>query len=148
MSYRNTVPTKVADFVVGQYVIFPTTGNGSWSGTFAGFGERLGQYAPEGSVDVHVVDEDGMRHTLRSSRLYSGYMTPVEPEDEPEQETERVFRTYEVQVPVTGEVIFTVNAYSEEEAREVASRENWEDGELNIEHDDDQTTHVECLGVV
>lgn len=145
MSYRNTVPTKVADFVVGQYVIFPTTGNGSWSGTFAGFGERLGQYAPEGAVDVHLVDEDGMRHTLRSSRLYSGYMTPVE-SVEPEDEPEPIMNIYEVQVPITGEVIFKVEAFSEDEAREITSDWGWDSGELNIEHDDDQTTHVECLG--
>lgn len=146
MTYRNLVGIKVGGFIVGQYVIFPTTGNGSWSGTFMGFGEPLGQYAPDGAVDVMVrLEGSGEVRTLRTSRLYSGYMTPldsVQPEPEPEPQR----RLFEVQVPVCGEVIFTVEAYSEEEAREVASRESWGDGELNIEHDDDAETHVECLG--
>lgn len=159
MSYRNTVETKVADFVVGQYVIFPTTGNGTWSGIFEGFGEPLGQYAPEGAVNVMVRYEDtGEVHTLRSSRLYSGYMTPVEDEHEdcaacaagetsehnPEPEPQRFL--YEVQVPVQGEVIFTVEAASKEEAEELATAIGWGDGELNLEHDYALPTHVETLG--
>ena len=137
MSYRNTVEVKVGNFVVGQYVIFPTTGNGSWSGIFVGFGEPLGQYAREGEVNVMVRDEDtGRVHTLRSSRLYSGYMAPVVilPEEEEEEEAEPVLRTYEILVPVEGEVIFTVEAYSEEEARRMWTDGglDFTDGELNV----------------
>lgn len=146
MSYRNTVETKVADFVIGQYVIFPTTGNGSWSGTFEGFGERLGQYAPEGAVNVHLIDENGMHHTLRTSRLYAGYMTPVEPTEPTEPaEPEPVRNVYEVQLPVTGEVIFKVEAFSEDEALDLATQMDWSEGELNVDHDYSQETHVVFL---
>lgn len=142
MSYRNTVATKVADFVVGQYVIFPTTGNGSWSGIFEGFGEPLGQYAPEGHVDVLVRHEEtGKVFKVRSSRLYSGYMSPVVSEEQEEQE-EPVRRLFEVQVPVRGEVIFQVVATSEENAREISSDWDWADGELNIEHAELLDTYV------
>ena len=142
MSYRNTVATKVADFVVGQYVIFPTTGNGTWSGTFEGFGEPLGQYAPAGEVNIMVrLEGTDDVHTIRSSRLYSGYMAPVVPEEREEQ-GEPVRRLFEVQVPVRGEVIFQVVATSEENAREISSDWDWADGDLNIEHDDALETHV------
>lgn len=145
MGYRNTVETQVGAFVVGQYVIFPTTSNGSWSGIFAGFGEPLGQYASAGAVDVKVQDEStGQVHTLRSSRYYSGYMTPVsDPDPEPEEPKRYLF---EVQVPVKGEVLFCVVATTEEEARDIISDWGWDDGELNVEPDDDATTHVVRLG--
>lgn len=143
MSYRNTVATKVADFVVGQYVIFPTTGSGTWSGIFEGFGEPLGWYAPKGEVNIMVRHEEtGEVFTVRSSRLYSGYMTPVAPEEEPEEPEEPVRRLFEVQMPVKGEVIFTIEAFTEDEAIDLATQEAWGDGELNIEHDYALSTHV------
>lgn len=146
MSYRNTVATKVADFVVGQYVIFPTTGSGTWSGIFEGFGEPLGWYAPKGEVNIMVRHEEtGEVFTVRSSRLYSGYMTPVAPEEEQEQEEEEEEREYEVQVPVRGEVIFTVTATSVAEAAGIARSLDWTEGELNVDEDCDLPAYVEIL---
>lgn len=146
MTYRDLAAIKVDRFIVGQYVVFPTTGNGTWSGIFEGFGEPLGQYAREGEVNVKVrLEGTGEIVTVRTNRLYSGYMTPVVvlPEEEEEEEPKRYL--FEVQVPVRGEVIFTVEASSEEEAIDLAAQIGWGDGELNIEHDDSNDTHVVVL---
>lgn len=61
---------------------------------------------------------------------------------EPEPET----RTYQVFVPVIGEVIFTVEADSEREAALIANDIDWIDGEMNIEQDDNHDVTVEDIG--
>lgn len=183
--------TKIADFIVGRYVNAPTTGNGTFSGIFRGFGERLGQYAPVGAVDILIEGDDGKVRTLRSSRLYTGHMAtpnvtvgsaysvcqtcgnagrtetfltehtcnafnPYDDNGEPmhdaddckcdDCDTKPVLRAFEVQVPIKGEVIFTVHAYSAEEALTVSQREDWGNGELNVEQDNDLEVNTVDLG--
>ena len=146
MGYRNTVETKVADFVVGRYVVFPTTYSGTWNGILVRISPRLGQYAEPGSVNLTVRDDsDGEEYTLVSSANYSGYMSEDEAPQDEEEAPEPKRYVFEVQVPVKGEVIFRIEAETQDEAIDLATQVDWSDGELNIDHDYSASSHVVVL---
>lgn len=53
--------------------------------------------------------------------------------------------TYEVFVPVQGEIIYRVEANNADDAENIVSTMDWSDGELNIDYDGEGGTHVQMI---